>query len=141
MAKIDHLEPVFIELMPKTFDPGFIYISIKYKTTVHLCASGCGNKVVLPLSPAEWKLTYDGESVSLSPSVGNWEFPCRAHYWVRVGRVEWDKAWDDRGIANGRLRDERELETYFSHRGAPLVSEQSMRGVLKRYLVGLFRRN
>jgi hypothetical protein len=41
---------------------------------------GCGKKVVLPLHPTHGKLTYDGETVSLSPSVGNWSFPCESHY-------------------------------------------------------------
>lgn len=141
MAKIDHLDPVFVQLMPETLDPGMIYISIKYKTTVHLCASGCGNKVVLPLSPAEWRFTYDGDSISMSPSVGNWEFPCRAHYCIRSGRVEWAKDWDAKGVESGRRHDERELETYFSHRAEPLEAQQNKRGVLRRNLVRLFRRN
>ncbi|WP_353963011.1 DUF6527 family protein [Streptomyces sp. NBC_00365] len=36
---------------------------------------GCGRKVVTPLAPQEWKLTLDGVSVSLHPSIGNWSFP------------------------------------------------------------------
>ena len=53
-------------------------MSIPYATAVHLCACGCGNKVVTPFSPAEWQLTYDGDTVSLSPSIGNWQFPCKS---------------------------------------------------------------
>ncbi|WP_417924835.1 DUF6527 family protein [Collimonas pratensis] len=27
----------------------------------------------------DWSLTYDGKTVSLDPSIGNWSLPCRAH--------------------------------------------------------------
>jgi hypothetical protein len=40
-----------------------------------------------PLSPTDWKLTFDGVSVSLHPSDGNWSFPCRSHY-----RIEYNRA-------------------------------------------------
>ncbi|WP_245801874.1 DUF6527 family protein [Chitinophaga sancti] len=29
-----------------------------------------------------FKLTYDGETVSLHPSIGNWQFNCKSHYWI-----------------------------------------------------------
>jgi len=34
--------------------------------------------VVTPLSPTGWSLIFDGETVSLYPSIGNWNFPCRS---------------------------------------------------------------
>ena len=73
--KLAAVEPEFVEFIPAGLTEGKLYVSMLYATTVHLCACGCGNKVVLPLSPAEWQLYFDGESVSLTPSVGNWEYP------------------------------------------------------------------
>jgi hypothetical protein len=35
-----------------------------------------------PISPADWQLAYDGDTVSLTPSIGNWGFPRRSHYWI-----------------------------------------------------------
>ena len=29
-----------------------------------------GNKVVTPISPADWQLFYDGDTVSVTPSIG-----------------------------------------------------------------------
>jgi hypothetical protein len=52
-------------------------------------SGGCGEKVVTPLSPAEWQLSYDGEAISLHPSIGNSRFPCGLHYWVKRGQVVW----------------------------------------------------
>ena len=68
-------------------EEGKIYVSIAYATAVHKCACGCGKEVVTPLSPTDWKLIFDGKTVSLDPSIGNWGFPCRSHYWVRNNRA------------------------------------------------------
>lgn len=106
------LEPVFVDTMPPELGTGELYVSMIYATTVHLCACGCGNKVVLPLGPAEWQLTYDGESVSLTPSVGNWEFPCRSHYWIRSNAIRWAAPWTSEQVEAGRRRDAAALDTY-----------------------------
>lgn len=127
---IDRLEPEFVEFIPPELQSGILYITLAYKTTVHLCASGCGNKVVLPLSPAEWKLTYDGESVSMFPSVGNWEYPCRAHYWIRKGEVHWSADWSDERIEAGRARDELELDAYLASRATGRLNAGSGRASL-----------
>jgi hypothetical protein len=77
----------FVEYVPAKLAEGVLYISITYRTAVHRCACGCGNKVVTPISPADWQLLYDGDTVSLTPSIGNWGFPCRSHYWIRSNQV------------------------------------------------------
>jgi hypothetical protein len=46
-----------------------------------------------PLKPADWQLTFDGKTVSFHPSIGNWNFPCRSHYWIRNNRAGWDEDW------------------------------------------------
>src|SRR5579875_1493375 len=89
----------FVEDIPLQLDEGIVYVSIPYSTVVHLCPCGCRNKVVTPLSPAEWQLLYDGESVSLTPSIGNWEFPCRSHYWICHNRIRWARQWTTEEIA------------------------------------------
>jgi len=115
---IDHIEPVFVEFVPRELEPGKLYISHRYQTTAHLCASGCGNKVVLPIGAAEWHLTSDGTTVSLSPSVGNWEFPCRAHYFIRHNQIDWAPGMDNEAVEAGRRRDQMELDEEFKRREA-----------------------
>lgn len=110
--KLDEIEPEFVEFIPASTTPGVLYISMAYATTVHLCACGCGNKVVLPLSPAEWRLTYDGVAISLHPSVGNWEFPCQSHYWIRGSKISWAPQWTKRQIEAGRRRDLADLKAH-----------------------------
>lgn len=106
----------FVEYIPKDLTEGVLYVSITYRTAVHRCACGCGNKVVTPISPADWQLVYDGETVSLTPSIGNWSFPCRSHYWITSNQLHWSGAWTDKRIAAGRARDDQDRQQYFAGR-------------------------
>jgi len=56
---------------------------------------GCNNEVVTPLSPTDWQLTFDGESVSLNPSIGNWSFKCKSHYWIVKDTIKMARKWSD----------------------------------------------
>lgn len=79
----------FVEFIPEKLENEVIYISMYYATAVHKCACGCGSEVVTPFSPTDWKLTFNGESISLHPSIGNWSFQCKSHYWIRNNRIQW----------------------------------------------------
>lgn len=103
----------FVELMPPKLEPGVMYISIEYKTMVHLCCCGCGKKVVTPLSPTGWQFTYDGKSITISPSVGNWNLECQSHYWIEKSKVYWASQWPDWKISAGFARDGRIKREYF----------------------------
>ena len=83
------LTPVFVEHIPPSLDEGKLYICCQYLAVMHLCACGCGVEVNTPLHPTGWKLTFDGKSVSLYPSVGNWSEDCQSHYVIRNNRVIW----------------------------------------------------
>ena len=95
--------------MPRPLEDGILYVSIRFGIVSHNCCCGCGNEVVLNLSPKGWQLTYDGESISLSPSIGNWNFPCRSHYWIIRNRVRWAPSWSDK-----KIQKIRELGDYAS---------------------------
>ena len=57
----------FVEIIPDAVEDGVLYISLKYCTAIHKFVCGCGNEVVTPISPTDWKLIFDGKTVSLSP--------------------------------------------------------------------------
>lgn len=95
----------FVEVIPETIEPGTLYISVDFATAVHLCECGCGLEVVTPLSRTDWKMIYDGEAVSLHPSIGNWSFPCRSHYWIRDGQVQWAGDMQNQQITQIRQAD------------------------------------
>ena len=94
----------FVEYVPAVLAEGVLYVSLRFATVVHLCPCGCGNKVVTPLSPADWQLLFDGEAVSLTPSIGNWSLPCQSHYWIRLDQVRWVRS-DQFALVNAGLID------------------------------------
>jgi hypothetical protein len=108
------LKHEFVDFIPEELKEGTVYVSIRFATVSHLCVCGCKNKVVTPLRPTDWKLVFDGKTISLHPSIGNWGFPCRSHYWIRNNRVQWAEQWSQERINAGRAHDRRERDAYFS---------------------------
>lgn len=101
MSKRMELLPTFIETVPPDDDmeDGVLYVSEKYGTAIHMCACGCRGKTVMPINFQKedgtmttygWDYTRtDNGLVSFSPSVGNFNFPCKSHYFIRNNKVEW----------------------------------------------------
>jgi hypothetical protein len=124
--RIRSLRPEFVQFVPEVLDPGVLYISVPFATASHGCACGCAEKVVTPIRPTDWSLTWDGETVSLHPSIGNWSLACRSHYWIRRNRVVWASAWSRQEVEAGRAKDRRAKKSYFrrpSRRGKLSPSE------------------
>lgn len=113
--KASHFSPRFVESIPEALESEVLYVSMSLASVIHLCACGCGQEVVTPLSPTDWKLCFDGENVTLDPSIGNWSFPCRSHYWIRGGKVRWSGSWSTEEISDGRAHDRARKEAYYSH--------------------------
>ncbi len=40
------------------------------------------SQTVTPIAPDEYKLIFDGDTITLHPSIGNWKFPCESHYLI-----------------------------------------------------------
>lgn len=108
--KLVIITPQFVELIPREIQDGVLYISEEYRTASHMCCCGCGMKVVTSLSPARWQLYREGNLVTLHPSIGNWDFPCRSHYWIRKNRVVWSGAISQQKIQRVKERDKRDLK-------------------------------
>lgn len=106
MGRTRELILEFVKSVPEKPAAGTLYVSMEYASVVHLCCCGCGSEVVTPLSPKDWKLSFNGESITLHPSIGNWSFPCRSHYWIRSNRVQWAGDMTDREIRDGRRHDQ-----------------------------------
>lgn len=113
MKKTQTINHEFVQYIPNELQDGVVYISISYGTVVHKCFCGCGSEVVTPLSPNDWSLTYDGMSISLSPSIGNWSYPCQSHYWIEDGKVKWAGQWSRDRIETGRRKDRQRQKSYY----------------------------
>jgi hypothetical protein len=126
MKQAPVLRHEFVEFLPETLKEGVVYISLSYATASHKCCCGCGNVVVTPITPTDWKLTFDGETISLYPSIGNWSFPCRSHYWIRQNQVEWADSWSEEEVESGRANDKAAKQKFYGTRSeqkTPKASE------------------
>lgn len=113
MIRYQSLEHRFVRNVPRELEPGILYISMDYATAVHSCCCGCGERVVTPFTPTDWRMTFDGESISLQPSVGNWNQKCRSHYIIQRGRVLESGPWSQGKIEAERLRDKKAKAAHY----------------------------
>jgi len=103
-----------VEFMPTQLEPGVLYVSEKYRTSAHLCACGCGEKVRTQLGNLGWRFTKGRAGPTLYPSIGNWQKPCRSHYFIRDGRIHWQGNWSDEEVLEGRRAEEMSRDAYFN---------------------------
>ena len=116
MSRQSVLTHKFVDCIPEDPQEGIVYVSVPFATAVHRCCCGCGSEVVTPLTPTDWELIFNGEAISLYPSVGNWSLPCKSHYWITRNRVRWALPWSQKRIQMGRDRDHMAKEGYFKDR-------------------------
>ena len=113
----------FVDHIPEQLDDGVLYVSIRFGTVVHRCACGCGEEVVTPLGPVEWRLIYDGRTVSLTPSIGNWSFACRSHYWIDEGSVRWARGFSEAEVALVRQEARTRRDGHYETEGAEVIGK------------------
>lgn len=115
----------FVEAIPDEVEEGILYVSMEYSVAIHLCVCGCRNEVVTPLSPTDWKLIFNGIAISLRPSIGNWNFKCRSHYFITENKIEYASQWSGRKISEGRKNDKKSKKKYFESLIESVESEKS----------------
>lgn len=133
MAQVAVLRHEFVEFIPDDPEEGTLYISMEFGTVTHKCCCGCGREVVTPLSPTDWSLIFDGKTISLDPSIGNWAFECKSHYWIRRSHVKWAPRWSQEQINRERNRDRTSKEKYFGAIEAP--TDSSIKDSVERSVV------
>lgn len=129
----------FVKAFPDKLDEGTLYVSVEFGTAAHLCFCGCRSEVYTRFSPRDWSMRFNGETVSISPSIGNWSFDCQSHYILDGGRVHWAGKWSRERIELGRLLDrERKEHHYKGGSPAPVAAQPSERaarlGLLTRFV-------
>ena len=115
--RLNELVPEMVDEIPRELERGKLYLSFRYRAVTHLCPCGCGAKVNTPLHPTGWKLSYDGVSVSLSPSVGNWSEKCQSHYWITDNRIVWSSVLPRHKVLETRRARDLALDRYFAKKG------------------------
>ena len=129
-----HLSHHMVEFIPEQLKDGVLYISQRYSTAAHKCCCGCGEEVITPLTPTDWSLCIAGNVVTLDPSIGNWSFACRSHYWIRKSKVIWAGDMSQQRIDRGRAIDHATKQIYFeaSNRKKRMESKTQQLGIIDR---------
>lgn len=141
-----HLSHEFVEFIPERLDEGVLYISRRYGTAAHKCCCGCGGEVITPLTPTDWSLRLEGGYVTLYPSIGNWSFSCRSHYWISRSKVVWAGEMSQRQIERGRATDHATKKAHFEMvnrkkgmHAQPLQNQDSVQATPPGLLSNLWR--
>lgn len=140
---VKNITPVYVEFIPETIEEGKLYISEVYQTAIHKCCCGCGEEVVTPLSPVDWQLKKDMNSVSLRPSIGNWNYRCKSHYFITNNRVIWANRFTQRQITKIQTKDRFDKQNYIAGKNKQEVNSLPDRNswLLKlwRFIKSFFR--
>lgn len=113
---ISDIQLIKVKFIPKYLDVGFLYVSKKFDIAAHICPCGCGTKIVTPLGPCEWSFSEKKGRPTLYPSIGNWQIPCKSHYWIKNGQIEWSYTWTDEEIEAGRKAEQQKRELYYQNK-------------------------
>ena len=116
MLTVTQFEPRFVKTIPRELALGTLFVSMEYGIVVHSCCCGCGNEIVTPLTPTDWRLEFDGESISLRPSIGNWSLPCRSHYIIRRNKVIECEDWGEAEIEAELQRNAKAKNAFYSQK-------------------------
>lgn len=119
MSRASSYRHEFVRSFPEPLAEGVLYVSVEFGTAAHRCFCGCGQEVYTPLSPRDWMMIFDGDTVSLDPSVGNWSFRCQSHYWLERGRISWAQPWSVKQVERGRALDRVRKARHFDEQTPP----------------------
>ncbi|MDA8311216.1 MAG: DUF6527 family protein [Actinomycetota bacterium] len=132
--RVNSVKPRFVEFVPDTLEEGIVYVSIEYGAVIHSCCCGCGEKVSTPLSPAQWSITYDGQRISLWPSVGSGALPCNSHYIISRNQVQWASSLTQAQTQAAQRRDRSDLVEHYEFQVAEAQEHANWRSRIKRWL-------
>ncbi len=139
---VHYITPVFVEFIPENIEQGKLYISETYKTAIHKCCCGCGEEVVTPLSPADWQLKKGVNTVSLYPSIGNWNYKCKSHYFINNNRIIWAPKFSPEQIQAVQVRDRVDKLNYIAdkNKAGPIAWSNFIGWLVKswRFIRSLF---
>ena len=82
------LRPEFVQSIPTgSRKPGEIVVSCRYNVASFLCPCGCGAAMDIIFRPYRWRMEWDGEHLSICPSISSPRLACKSHYWITRNEV------------------------------------------------------
>lgn len=139
--KIKILRPEYVGQLPDQLAEGVLYVCKEFELTAHKCCCGCGEDVYLKIGPAKWQLsTTSNGRITLYPSVGNWKYACKSHYWIEKNRVIDAGQMEEYEIEAVQRRDRRDRKRYIAKANAKSEQERSVWGRIRSIAVSVFLR-
>jgi len=77
-----------VDHIPSDMREGIVYHTEEFELAGLLCACGCGHRVTLLVPDSHRVWSQDGMA-TVRPSIGVFDAPCKSHYVITAGRVEW----------------------------------------------------
>lgn len=77
-----------VERIPKVLSEGVVYHNEEFQLAALLCACGCGHRITL-LVPDSHQVSSKEGLATIRPSIAVCDAPCKSHYFITAGRVEW----------------------------------------------------
>lgn len=102
--RVDKYSVEVVTQIPTIIEDGILCVSFLYNVSVHNCPCGCSERVIIPINPKGWSIQYNGEELSFYPSIGNWSFACRSHYFITNNKVKWMIGYDKRRVCESKKR-------------------------------------
>lgn len=115
--KIKKLSLRFVKIIPDHIEAGVLYISMEYRFSRHSCGCGCGEIIDIIFSPTDWKMIFDGSTVSITPSIGNWSYHCKSHYWITKNIIVFASKCTKEQINRNRKTDIQNKKRHYKKRG------------------------
>ncbi|MES0039793.1 DUF6527 family protein [Mesorhizobium sp. M0046] len=77
-----------VDRIPTDMREDVVYHTEEFELAGLLCACGCGHRITL-LVPDSHKVWDEGGFATIRPSVGVFDAPCKSHYVISAGDVQW----------------------------------------------------
>jgi Family of unknown function (DUF6527) len=77
-----------VDRIPDILRDGVVYHTEEFELAGLLYACGCGHRVIL-LVPDSHQVWDQNGLATVRPSIGVFDAPCKSHYFITAGVVEW----------------------------------------------------
>lgn len=91
-----------VERLPKQLEQGVLYHSPEFDVAALSCACGCGHRVML-LVPDSHQVWQQNGFATVRPSISVCDAPCKSHYIITSGQVQWLAAFSN-AMASSTMR-------------------------------------
>jgi hypothetical protein len=111
-----------VERIPKLLSDGVVYHNEEFQLAALRCACGCGHRITLLVPDSHQVFSEEGLLATIRPSIAVCDAPCKSHFFITAGKVEWLPAFTQAQASNV-MRNQ--IARHASHDRRPSWNETS----------------